>query len=83
MLRALAMTSCDLSACAKPWKIQYETVKVIFKEFYAQVGIGEGRGRGALPFTTHRFFTYLNLGVTQCKASPNVKYRRAFLPGSY
>ena len=31
------MTACDLSACAKPWKIQYETVKVIFQEFYAQV----------------------------------------------
>lgn len=37
MFRALAMTACDLSACAKPWKIQYETVKVIFQEFYAQV----------------------------------------------
>ena len=37
MFRALSMTACDLSACAKPWKIQYETVKVIFQEFYAQV----------------------------------------------
>ena len=31
------MTGGDLSACAKPWQIQYETVKVIFQEFYAQV----------------------------------------------
>lgn len=31
------MTSCDLIATAKPWKVQTETVKFIFEEFYEQV----------------------------------------------
>lgn len=30
------MTSSDLSASAKPWDIQVQTVKVIFEEFYQQ-----------------------------------------------
>ena len=37
LVQAIAMTGCDLSACTKPWKVQYETVKVIFQEFYAEV----------------------------------------------
>ena len=45
----IAMTACDLSACAKPWKTQYETVKVIFKEFYAQGDEEKARGRTPLP----------------------------------
>ena len=43
------MTGCDLSACAKPWKIQYETIKVIFKEFYAQGDEEKARGKTPLP----------------------------------
>lgn len=49
MFRALAMTACDLSACAKPWKIQYETVKVIFQEFYAQGDEEKALGRTPVP----------------------------------
>uniref|UniRef100_A0A1B0CY76 Phosphodiesterase n=1 Tax=Lutzomyia longipalpis TaxID=7200 RepID=A0A1B0CY76_LUTLO len=36
LLQAIAMTASDLSASAKPWDIQCETVKVIFEEFYQQ-----------------------------------------------
>lgn len=32
------MTGCDLCANMKPWDVQVETVKVIFEEFYEQVG---------------------------------------------
>ncbi|XP_065642844.1 probable 3',5'-cyclic phosphodiesterase pde-5 isoform X1 [Hydra vulgaris] len=49
MMRALAMTCCDLSACAKPWKTQYETVKVIFQEFYAQGDEEKALGRTPVP----------------------------------
>ncbi|XP_066928050.1 probable 3',5'-cyclic phosphodiesterase pde-5 isoform X2 [Clytia hemisphaerica] len=49
MFRALSMTACDLSACAKPWKIQYETVKVIFQEFYAQGDEEKALGRTPVP----------------------------------
>lgn len=42
LLRAISMTACDLSACTKPWKIQYEIVKVIYQEFYAEVRLGTG-----------------------------------------
>ena len=45
----IAMTACDLSACAKPWKVQYETVKVIFKEFYSQGDEEKARGRTPMP----------------------------------
>ena len=31
------MTGCDLVASAKPWKMQLDTVKYIFEEFYQQV----------------------------------------------
>lgn len=36
LVQALCMTGSDLSASAKPWDIQAETVKVIFEEFYQQ-----------------------------------------------
>lgn len=36
MVNAIAMTAADLSASAKPWEIQTETVKGIFEEFYEQ-----------------------------------------------
>ncbi|XP_065061880.1 probable 3',5'-cyclic phosphodiesterase pde-5 isoform X2 [Rhopilema esculentum] len=49
LLRAVAMTGGDLSACAKPWQIQYETVKVIFQEFYAQGDEEKALGRTPLP----------------------------------
>lgn len=37
-VKALSMTACDLAANTKPWHIQQQTVKVIFDEFYQQVG---------------------------------------------
>jgi len=49
LLRAVAMTGGDLSACAKPWQIQYETVKVIFQEFYAQGDEEKALGRTPIP----------------------------------
>ncbi|KAH1018184.1 hypothetical protein HUJ05_005998 [Dendroctonus ponderosae] len=36
LLQAISMTGSDLSASAKPWDIQVETVRVIFEEFYQQ-----------------------------------------------
>lgn len=36
LLQAITMTGSDLSASAKPWDIQVETVRVIFEEFYQQ-----------------------------------------------
>ncbi|CAD5205461.1 unnamed protein product [Bursaphelenchus okinawaensis] len=36
LAQALLMTSCDLVATAKPWKVQTDTVRVIFEEFYEQ-----------------------------------------------
>ena len=47
--RSLAMTACDLSACAKPWQIQYDTVQVIFEEFYAQGDEEKKNGRKPIP----------------------------------
>jgi len=38
LLLAVAMTGSDLSASAKPWPQQIRTVRVIFDEFYQQVG---------------------------------------------
>ncbi|PIO77290.1 3'5'-cyclic nucleotide phosphodiesterase [Teladorsagia circumcincta] len=42
LTQAILMTGCDLIASAKPWYIQTETVKVIFEEFYEQVGFMRG-----------------------------------------
>ncbi|XP_021942634.1 probable 3',5'-cyclic phosphodiesterase pde-5 isoform X3 [Zootermopsis nevadensis] len=42
LIQAVAMTACDLSASAKPWNVQVKTVKVIFEEFYEQVGFLTG-----------------------------------------
>lgn len=39
------MTASDLSASAKPWDIQVETVKVIFEEFYQQGDAERAAGR--------------------------------------
>ncbi|XP_001664102.2 probable 3',5'-cyclic phosphodiesterase pde-5 [Aedes aegypti] len=36
LIQTIAMTGADLSASAKPWAVQTETVKVIFAEFYDQ-----------------------------------------------
>lgn len=36
MVSAMTMTASDLSASAKPWEVQSETVKGIFEEFYEQ-----------------------------------------------
>lgn len=39
------MTAADLSAAAKPWEVQVETVKVIFQEFYQQGDEERAAGR--------------------------------------
>ncbi|XP_074038739.1 probable 3',5'-cyclic phosphodiesterase pde-5 isoform X2 [Leptinotarsa decemlineata] len=49
LLQAIAMTGSDLSASAKPWKIQKETVKVIFEEFYDQGDAERAAGRNPIP----------------------------------
>lgn len=43
------MTGSDLSASAKPWEIQVETVKVIFAEFYEQGDAERSAGRVPIP----------------------------------
>jgi cAMP and cAMP-inhibited cGMP 3',5'-cyclic phosphodiesterase 10 len=45
LIQAVAMTAADLSASAKPWEIQTETVKVIFEEFYQQGDAEKKAGR--------------------------------------
>ncbi|KAJ8950657.1 hypothetical protein NQ318_010858, partial [Aromia moschata] len=49
LLKAIAMTGSDLSASAKPWNIQVETVKVIFEEFYQQGDAERAAGRAPIP----------------------------------
>ncbi|VEN34412.1 unnamed protein product [Callosobruchus maculatus] len=49
LLQAIAMTGSDLSASAKPWDIQVETVKVIFEEFYEQGDAERATGRTPIP----------------------------------
>lgn len=43
------MTAADLSASAKPWDIQVQTVKVIFEEFYQQGDAEKAAGRIPIP----------------------------------
>lgn len=43
------MTGCDLSASAKPWDVQKETVKIIFEEFYQQGDAERSAGRNPIP----------------------------------
>lgn len=45
MVNAMAMTAADLSASAKPWSVQAETVKGIFEEFYDQGDAERASGR--------------------------------------
>lgn len=45
LIQAIAMTASDLSASAKPWEIQTQTVKVIFEEFYQQGDAEREAGR--------------------------------------
>lgn len=45
MVNAMAMTASDLSASAKPWEVQNETVKGIFEEFYDQGDAEKAAGR--------------------------------------
>ncbi|CAH1180236.1 unnamed protein product [Phaedon cochleariae] len=49
LIQAIAMTGSDLSASAKPWKIQAKTVKVIFEEFYDQGDAEKAAGRLPIP----------------------------------
>ena len=49
LVQAIAMTGCDLSACTKPWTVQYETVKVIFQEFYAEGDEVKRQGSQPIP----------------------------------
>ncbi|XP_055379719.1 probable 3',5'-cyclic phosphodiesterase pde-5 isoform X2 [Condylostylus longicornis] len=45
LVQAIAMTASDLSASAKPWEVQENTVKVIFEEFYEQGDAERAAGR--------------------------------------
>ncbi|CRL00370.1 CLUMA_CG013638, isoform A [Clunio marinus] len=49
MVNAMAMTAADLSASAKPWEVQAETVKGIFEEFYDQGDAEREAGRVPMP----------------------------------
>ncbi|KAG8238045.1 hypothetical protein J437_LFUL013211 [Ladona fulva] len=49
LLQAVTMTASDLSASAKPWDVQVETVKVIFEEFYEQGDAERSAGRTPIP----------------------------------
>ncbi|KAG5880335.1 hypothetical protein JTB14_019814 [Gonioctena quinquepunctata] len=49
LIQSIAMTGSDLSASAKPWEIQVETVKVIFEEFYDQGDAERAAGRIPIP----------------------------------
>uniref|UniRef100_A0A8D8EUD5 Probable 3',5'-cyclic phosphodiesterase pde-5 n=2 Tax=Culex pipiens complex TaxID=518105 RepID=A0A8D8EUD5_CULPI len=49
LIQAIAMTGADLSASAKPWEVQTETVKVIFAEFYDQGDEEKKAGRKPIP----------------------------------
>lgn len=49
VLLAVSMTAADLSASAKPWDVQVETVKVIFQEFYQQGDEERAAGREPQP----------------------------------
>ncbi|XP_066144330.1 probable 3',5'-cyclic phosphodiesterase pde-5 isoform X3 [Euwallacea fornicatus] len=49
LLQAITMTGSDLSASAKPWEVQVETVRVIFEEFYQQGDAEKKNGRQPLP----------------------------------
>ncbi|XP_058820522.1 probable 3',5'-cyclic phosphodiesterase pde-5 isoform X3 [Topomyia yanbarensis] len=49
LIQAIAMTGADLSASAKPWEVQTETVKVIFAEFYDQGDEEKKSGRKPIP----------------------------------
>lgn len=48
MVNAMAMTAADLSASAKPWEVQNETVKGIFEEFYDQGDAEKAAGRSPI-----------------------------------
>lgn len=43
------MTASDLSASAKPWDVQVQTVKIIFEEFYQQGDAERAAGRKPIP----------------------------------
>ncbi|XP_055635980.1 probable 3',5'-cyclic phosphodiesterase pde-5 isoform X2 [Toxorhynchites rutilus septentrionalis] len=49
LVQSIAMTSADLSASAKPWEVQTETVEVIFHEFYEQGDEEKKAGRKPIP----------------------------------
>ncbi|KAL4235697.1 hypothetical protein ACF0H5_004090 [Mactra antiquata] len=49
LVHAIVMTGCDLVASAKPWKIQLDTVKYIFEEFYQQGDEEKAKGLTPMP----------------------------------
>lgn len=49
LVLAISMTASDLSASAKPWDIQVQTVKIIFEEFYQQGDAERAAGRKPIP----------------------------------
>lgn len=49
LVQAIVMTGCDLVASAKPWKMQLDTVKYIFEEFYQQGDEEKAKGITPMP----------------------------------
>ncbi|XP_052274337.1 probable 3',5'-cyclic phosphodiesterase pde-5 isoform X2 [Dreissena polymorpha] len=49
LVHAIVMTGCDLVASAKPWKMQLDTVKYIFEEFYQQGDEEKEKGLTPMP----------------------------------
>ncbi|XP_052776566.1 probable 3',5'-cyclic phosphodiesterase pde-5 isoform X2 [Mya arenaria] len=49
LVHAIVMTGCDLVASAKPWKMQLDTVKYIFEEFYQQGDEEKAKGLTPMP----------------------------------
>lgn len=48
LTQAITMTASDLSASAKPWEVQVQTVRVIFEEFYQQGDEERAAGRSPI-----------------------------------
>lgn len=49
MIQGIVMTASDLSASAKPWDVQVNTVKIIFEEFYDQGDAERKAGKTPIP----------------------------------
>lgn len=54
LTQAITMTASDLSASAKPWEVQVQTVRVIFEEFYQQGDEERAGGRPPIAMMDRR-----------------------------